>query len=1032
MKTVVLYPGRFQPMLPHHAEVYRHLQSEFPDAEVHIVTADKVEAGRSPFTADEKRQIMMQQHGIPEDRIIINNQLYNWKAYENTFDLSNTKLIFAVGGKDMEGNPRFSFKPKKDGSASYLQMINTTSDHALPGDQRGYVYSAPTIGDENEAASASAFRQALLTAPDLDSAKDVFTKTMGEFNQGIFDLVYDKITGNIMKESLETLKKLAGLLDEAPVNFAPGKGNMDYEPGVSSKDQKNAAERPEKAASSNPNSVGFTDIGPEDMISVDTGKPINSKQRAKSMANQFPDGADINDPAVKKEQFLKVLARSPGYVLGEINARLANDDEGFAASDRLSNIIDRLPEDGVMGLGDEDRKWTLSLVNNAINNMVLHKKDPDLDNFDDEPHEFQAGIDSLDNEEPEMVSLDDPEYDSQPDDDELEMEETNDLNDLRQMAGLERQEAGDIAEVEANEFEKTIAVNQSVELAGDSIWDKEGTKNPNSIEVKDIVVHAPFDVEDDDLYMEVSVNHNGPWTIYTDTGFEKTISKLVGFKVKFTEQGMQEEGVASLGGYSDDTAVAEDIARMRHLAGLERQEVSEGGECYHCDGTGVHQDEDGENYDCEKCNGSGYVGASDDDQDEPGQDEIDAHAEPVYKKYINNDQDESLDLSSVVESIIGEKRIDELNFSKIKNLIMQKVASKFGKGEHDTIEKRITTSYKNAGEGEYDSYITVDGEKTYGPFSGIEDFANAMTKISNSLIMNKDTSKFSHKVLKPLDPETGHAFQDPKFQQSVRDLGSKLNKADVDALPVKKESAPEQQNSEMSDEELHAYVGQKEEDLVQDMIYHFAPDYVGKDNFEERYERYREEVLLPAAQDVSAEKNADDMAGTDYDSDDFVDNYNMVGDDEINQEESLDELDSTPQDPDGNGYDAEDAARWKLTDTHSGKEYRAGSILTMVHPPATILAIIPPTASTEGAISTSNRTISRREYEALGLKMSQSRQRPSQGELALPKPDPHQPNLPGMAGVVKKLEPETTEGLDLAIDNALAETVAELRKLAGL
>jgi hypothetical protein len=900
MKTVVLYPGRFQPMLPHHAEVYRHLQSEFPDAEVHIVTADKVEAGRSPFTADEKRQIMMQQHGIPEDRIIINNQLYNWKAYENTFDLSNTKLIFAVGGKDMEGNPRFSFKPKKDGSASYLQMINTTSDHALPGDQRGYVYSAPTIGDENEAASASAFRQALLTAPDLDSAKDVFTKTMGEFNQGIFDLVYDKITGNIMKESLETLKKLAGLLDEAPVNFAPGKGNMDYEPGVSSKDQKNAAERPEKAASSNPNSVGFTDIGPEDMISVDTGKPINSKQRAKSMANQFPDGADINDPAVKKEQFLKVLARSPGYVLGEINARLANDDEGFAASDRLSNIIDRLPEDGVMGLGDEDRKWTLSLVNNAINNMVLHKKDPDLDNFDDEPHEFQAGIDSLDNEEPEMVSLDDPEYDSQPDDDELEMEETNDLNDLRQMAGLER------------------------------------------------------------------------------------------------------------------------------------QEVSEGGECYHCDGTGVHQDEDGENYDCEKCNGSGYVGASDDDQDEPGQDEIDAHAEPVYKKYINNDQDESLDLSSVVESIIGEKRIDELNFSKIKNLIMQKVASKFGKGEHDTIEKRITTSYKNAGEGEYDSYITVDGEKTYGPFSGIEDFANAMTKISNSLIMNKDTSKFSHKVLKPLDPETGHAFQDPKFQQSVRDLGSKLNKADVDALPVKKESAPEQQNSEMSDEELHAYVGQKEEDLVQDMIYHFAPDYVGKDNFEERYERYREEVLLPAAQDVSAEKNADDMAGTDYDSDDFVDNYNMVGDDEINQEESLDELDSTPQDPDGNGYDAEDAARWKLTDTHSGKEYRAGSILTMVHPPATILAIIPPTASTEGAISTSNRTISRREYEALGLKMSQSRQRPSQGELALPKPDPHQPNLPGMAGIAKRPEPETTEGLDLAIDNALAETVAELRKLAGL
>jgi hypothetical protein len=94
---------------------------------------------------------------------------------------------------------------------------------------------------------------------------------------------------------------------------------------------------------------------------------------------------------------------------------------------------------------------------------------------------------------------------------------------------------------------------------------------------------------------------------------------------------------------------------------------------------------------------------------------------------------------------------------------------------------------------------------------------------------------------------------------------------------------------DMEDEELHAYVGQKEEDLVQDMIHHFAPDYVGKDNFDERYMQYREEVLEPAAQDVSADKNADDMAGTDYDSEDFVDNRNMVGDDEINQEESVEE-----------------------------------------------------------------------------------------------------------------------------------------------
>ena len=201
MKTIVLYPGRFQPMLPHHAEVYRHLQAQFPDADVYITTSNKVEPGKSPFDASEKIEIMTGVHGIPRDKIIISKNMYNWKEYEKTFvPNSEHKLIFAVGGKDMEGNPRFSFKPKKDGTAGYLQMINTNND-TLSMEKRGYVYQAPTVGNEDEAASASAFRQALITAPDLDSAKQVFTGTMGKFDQRIFDLVYDKITGKIMKES---------------------------------------------------------------------------------------------------------------------------------------------------------------------------------------------------------------------------------------------------------------------------------------------------------------------------------------------------------------------------------------------------------------------------------------------------------------------------------------------------------------------------------------------------------------------------------------------------------------------------------------------------------------------------------------------------------------------------------------------------------------------------------------------------------------------------------------------------------------
>jgi len=487
MKKVIIYPGRFQPMLPHHAEVFRTLQSNNPDAEVYIATANKVEAGKSPFDAQEKISIMTQQHDIPQDRIIIpaGNNLYNKDSYASTFTPAEQhSLFFAVGQKDMEESPRFAFKPLKDGSDSYLQngtdVINTNNAQSML--KHGYVIQAPTVtGISGDVASASAFRTALLSAPDLDSAKQTYARYMGEFNQEIFDLVYDKITGKIMKESLETLKKLAGLLDEAPVNFAPGKGAMDYEPGVSKKDQKASAERPAKAAASDPNSVGFTKIAPKDMISVDTGKPINSRQRNRSMANQFPDGADINDPAVKKEMFLKLLAQSPGYVLGEINARLANDDEGFAASDRLSNIIDNMPEGGIMALGDEDKKWTISLVNNAINNMELHRKDAELDNFDDLDDQPEPDMDM---DEPEMVSMDDPEFDAPEDELEMEakkdepkncgcgknpcetygnpeeaIEEEDDLNYMRQMAGLDIKEGKlkdvliDVDQMSKEEFE---------------------------------------------------------------------------------------------------------------------------------------------------------------------------------------------------------------------------------------------------------------------------------------------------------------------------------------------------------------------------------------------------------------------------------------------------------------------------------------------------------------------------------------------------------------------------------------------------
>ena len=91
----------------------------------------------------------------------------------------------------------------------------------------------------------------------------------------------------------------------------------------------------------------------------------------------------------------------------------------------------------------------------------------------------------------------------------------------------------------------------AVQLAGDSIWEYEGpsTVTVTGIEVsrytaEDVAEWADF-AEVGDI-QHVTVEHDASWRIYTDTGFEAAISRALGEEVAFTEQGMQEDGCASL------------------------------------------------------------------------------------------------------------------------------------------------------------------------------------------------------------------------------------------------------------------------------------------------------------------------------------------------------------------------------------------------------------------------------------------------------------------------------------------------------
>jgi hypothetical protein len=83
--------------------------------------------------------------------------------------------------------------------------------------------------------------------------------------------------------------------------------------------------------------------------------------------------------------------------------------------------------------------------------------------------------------------------------------------------------------------------NFVVTTAGDGLWGCEAGRKV-TVNAIDLVTNA----HDDEVYVSVNVMHDSEWDIYTDSAFTQAISEALGFKVSFTEQGMQDDGYASM------------------------------------------------------------------------------------------------------------------------------------------------------------------------------------------------------------------------------------------------------------------------------------------------------------------------------------------------------------------------------------------------------------------------------------------------------------------------------------------------------
>tara|TARA_B100001094_G_scaffold331399_1_gene399555 strand:- start:97 stop:2508 length:2412 start_codon:yes stop_codon:yes gene_type:complete len=109
IKTIVaIYPGRFQPMGKHHAQAYKWLKSKFKDA--HVVTSDKVDLPKSPFSFNEKKKII-NSYGILN--IVKVKNPYQATELLKKYDPKTTAAIFMVGEKDASRLGGKFFRPWK-------------------------------------------------------------------------------------------------------------------------------------------------------------------------------------------------------------------------------------------------------------------------------------------------------------------------------------------------------------------------------------------------------------------------------------------------------------------------------------------------------------------------------------------------------------------------------------------------------------------------------------------------------------------------------------------------------------------------------------------------------------------------------------------------------------------------------------------------------------------------------------------------------------------------------------------------------
>ena len=180
-KTVVIFPGRFQPFHRGHYYSYNDLVSKFGKNNIYIASSNVTGGDKSPFTFQDKKTIITKLFGIPGTKVVQVKNPYRPEEILKTFDPKTTAVIVAVGEKDAN----------RLGGKYYVKYKGRVDEGYL---DKGYVYIVPQLQLKIQGKTISG------TEVRNNFSKELFKGLYPKYDDAIYNAMKQKLSEALILE----------------------------------------------------------------------------------------------------------------------------------------------------------------------------------------------------------------------------------------------------------------------------------------------------------------------------------------------------------------------------------------------------------------------------------------------------------------------------------------------------------------------------------------------------------------------------------------------------------------------------------------------------------------------------------------------------------------------------------------------------------------------------------------------------------------------------------------------------------------